>query len=147
MHLDAVRPLILVIEHGYAGRSSAGACEEQLLGGEVGVHVAVKIQVVARQVGEDGSVEVETVDAAEGEGVRGHLHGDVRPAGAFQLGEQAQKVERFRGGVDGFQDAARQVVFDCPDHGGGFSAGAEYRIDEVRRSEEHTSELQSLRHL
>src|ERR1019366_8770205 len=52
--------------------------------------------------------------------------------GAFQLGEQTQKVERFRGGVDGFQDAAGQVVFDCPDHGGGFSAGAEHRIDEVR---------------
>src|SRR5664280_1508987 len=95
MHLDAARPLIVAIEHGVARRGSAGAGEEQLLGGEVSFHIAMKIEMVARQVGENRGVEVETVNAAEREGVGGDLHGDVRAAGAFQLAQQTQKVERF----------------------------------------------------
>ena len=91
----------------------------------------MKIQVVACQVGEDGGVEIETVDAAQGECVRRDLHGDVSAAGAFQPGEQTQEIERFRGGIDGFEDAAGQMVFDCPDHGGGLAGRAEHRIDEV----------------
>ena len=78
-------------------------------------------------------VEVETVDAAEREGVGGNLHGDVSTAYAFEFREQAQKIERFRGSVDGFEDAASQVVLDGADHGGSFATGAEDGIDEVRR--------------
>ena len=50
----------------------------------------MKIQVVARQVGEYGGVEFETVDPAERQGVRRNLHRDVRATGAFQFGEQTQ---------------------------------------------------------
>src|ERR1017187_9315281 len=89
--------------------------------------------MVARQVGEDGGVEVETVDAAQRQGVGGDLHGDVRAAGAFQLAEQTQKIERLRSGIGGFQDAAGQVVLDGADHGGGFAGGAKYGIDQVCR--------------
>ena len=62
-----------------------------------------------------------------------NLHRDVRAARAFQLGEQTQKIERFRRGVDGFEDAARQVILDGADHGGGLAGGAEHGIDQVRR--------------
>ena len=80
--------------------------------------------MVARQIGEDGGVEVEPVDAAECQRVRGNLHRDVRAARLFQFREQAQQVERFRRGVDGFEDAARQVILDGADHRGGIAAAA-----------------------
>ena len=132
MHFDAARPLVVAIEHGVARRRAAGAFEEQLLGGEVGFHVAVKIQMVARQVGEDGGVEVEAVDAAQCQGVGGDLHGDVRAARAFQFGEQAQQIERFRRRVDRLEHAAGQVILDGADHRGGLAGGAQHRIDQVR---------------
>ena len=56
----------------------------------------------------------------------------MRAARVFKLGKHAQKIERFRSGVDGFENAAGQVIFDGTDHRGGFAAGAKHRIDEVR---------------
>ena len=66
----------------YFGGGAAGAFEKQLLGGEVALHVAMEIQMIARQVGEDRGVEVEAVHAAQRQGVGGDFHGDVRAAGA-----------------------------------------------------------------
>ena len=59
--------------------------EEAALGGEVRLHVAVEVEVIARQVGEDAGGKPQAVGAAQRQRVRRHLH----HAGAAAFGQHA----------------------------------------------------------
>ncbi len=63
-------PLVVAIDYRIARRRTAGAGEQQLLGRKVIVHRGVEVQMVLREVGEDGSVKLQAVDATQREGVR-----------------------------------------------------------------------------
>ncbi len=122
---------VVAVEHGEARRRTAGALEQALLGGEIRFHGAVKIQVVAGQVGEDRGVEGQAVHASQLQRVRRDFHGDVGPAFRFQFGEQPHQVERFRSGIGRRQDTAGQVILDGPDKRRGGAGGAQHGVDQV----------------
>ena len=132
MHLELAGVGVVAVEHGIGRGRAAGAFEQLLLGREVGLHGEMKIEMIAGEVGEDGGVKLQAVDAAEGERVGGHLHGGVSAALLAQLREEAYQLERFGRGIDGLEDAARQVILDGADEGGGVAGGAQHRIDQVR---------------
>ena len=50
---------IVRIDHGDARRRVDRAVEEQSLGGEVVLHGLVIVEMVAREVGEDGHIELD----------------------------------------------------------------------------------------
>src|ERR1035438_8408248 len=129
----AAAPFVIAVQHGPSGRPRDGAGEQQLLGGEIILHGVMEIQVVAREIGEDGRVESQAVNAAQRQGVRRHFHDCMRAARGFQFCEETVQVERFRRGVDGRQDAPGQMVLDGPDQRGGFAGGAQNGIDQIRR--------------
>ena len=72
----------------------------------------MKVEVVAGQIGPDGDVELETVDALQAEGVGGDLHDCHLPPAVGELGEQQRQVGRLRCGANGTLAAARQRVRD-----------------------------------
>ncbi len=78
-------------------RSRGG--EERRLRLEVVLHRPVEVQVILREVGEDGGIEDQSVDSAEGERMARHLHGDrVNPPLAHGS-EQCVQVGRLRRGA------------------------------------------------
>ena len=70
---------------GLARGDGAGALldKERPLGGEVGLHVAMEIEVVRRQVGEAGEVEMDAAHPPQRKAVARDLHDD-RPGAAGQ---------------------------------------------------------------
>ena len=127
---NRLRELVVAIEHGERRRRRAGAFEQLLLGREVGFHRAVKIQVIAREIGEDGGVEAQAVHAPQLQRVRGDLHGGVGAAKLLEFGEEPHEIERFRRGVDGRQYAIRQMIFDGSDQRRSVTRGAQNGIDQ-----------------
>ena len=81
-----------------AGRG-AQQVAEPLLGGEVVLHVAVEVQVVAGQIGPHGDIEPEAGDALHHQPGGGHLHDGDGAAALLQLGEQRRQLGRLEGGV------------------------------------------------
>jgi len=69
VEFDAARVFVVAVEHGKRGRWRACAGKQQLFRGEIGVHGAVEIQVVAGQVGEDRGVEVQAIHPAQRQGM------------------------------------------------------------------------------
>ena len=61
--------LIIEVDDGELGRRSARTLEEGRLGLEVGIHGAVKVEVIAREVSEDDGVKLKPVDASQRERV------------------------------------------------------------------------------
>ena len=100
------------------GRIRTQPREEPGLRGRVGRHVAVVVEMVAREVGEDRDVEVDVRDPALVERVAGGLHHDPLAPGLREIPEQAcerdsaRRGERRRGrpdpvvGLDGPDEAA-----------------------------------------
>src|SRR6185295_3256912 len=80
--------LVLEVDHRLAARLEA--LEQPGLGGEVGRHVRMKIQVVARQVGEHRGVEARAVDPTLLESVGRDLH---RDGGGSRRAHRAQRAE------------------------------------------------------
>ena len=70
--------------------------EQPPLGGEVLLHVAVEVEVVARQVGEDAGGEAQVVDAPQRQRVRRHLHHAGAAAVGHHLAQHPLQLGRFR---------------------------------------------------
>ena len=66
------------------------------LGGEVRLHRAVIVEMIAREVGEDARREGEAVEPALVEAVRRCLHRDGSASAIAQRGERRLKVDRVR---------------------------------------------------
>ncbi len=107
--------------------------EEALLGLVVGLHVAVKIEMVARQVREDGDVEAAALHAVERERVGGDLHRrGARPV-RDHLGQQLLDQRRFRRGAVRLDAAAPRAIADRPEKPGGAVPPREDRLEQRRR--------------
>ncbi len=107
--------------------------EQDPLGREVRVHVAVEVEVVAGEVREDRDLELEAVDALEGERVRGDLEDGAAAAGVHHLAEERLQVGGLGRRAHGLGDAVAHAVLDRADEAARLAGRAHGRVDEVGR--------------
>src|SRR5205823_11754593 len=91
---------VVSIDHAALRRWRARAVEQQLLGIRIVLHVAMEIEMVASEVGENGNLERNAPYPALLEGVRGDFHDRVpRPPGTklfvSRLGKHRIQLQRF----------------------------------------------------
>ena len=124
---------VVHIDDARARGARAGAFEQAALGGEVLLEGLVKIEMVAREIGEDGGGEPATPQAIQRQRVRtGFQHG-VRAAGVNDLGEKALQVQRFRRGGGGRTRCSRRAIDDGAEEAALVAGGAHDRIDQEAR--------------
>ena len=82
---------------------------------EIILHRAVKIEMVLRQVRENGDVPFDAACPFLGQRMRRDFHGGSATAGIDNLGEQLLHVERFRGRAGGWNNALANLVLDGAD--------------------------------
>ena len=70
---------IVDIDDAASERSGAGAFKQAALGCEIVLHRVVKIEMIARQIGEDGSRKAATPQTIERQGVRTAFQNRVVP--------------------------------------------------------------------
>lgn len=108
----------------------AEAFEESCFSGGVGGHVAVIVEVILSEVGEDGDVWVEVVGALLVEGVRGGFVDAGFAGGVADAGEEAREVDGAGGGEGGGFAVADEVVVDGAEQAGGDASGLEEVLEE-----------------
>ena len=118
------------VEHGDARGGIHGAVEEKAFGGEVLFHRAVVVEMVAREVGEDGDVEWDASSAALVERVAGNFGDEFGGAAADALGHEFKEIARLGRGVERGADFAGDVIFDGADEDGFAGGGVEERFGE-----------------
>jgi hypothetical protein len=107
--------------------------EEAPLGGEIGVEVAVKVEVVMRQVGEDGGGEAHAGHAILLQGVRGDLHGDGIATRLRAARQQGVKGFRGRRRQAGREDFLADLVADGAQRDDLAPGGAQHRGHQQHR--------------
>src|SRR5436190_15931474 len=85
--------------------------EQALLGFEVRLEAAVKVEMVAGQVREDGRVESEPADAFLDQGVRGNLESRMSHVLVDHFLQQLLQIERFGRGQRGTLRSSRDSCF------------------------------------
>ena len=120
------------------GRFQAGPVEQLDLGGLVGGHVAVVIEMVARQIGKHGDVEMHAGRAFLVQADRRHFDGDGLRAGVAHGGQFARQQHGVRRGIAGDVEcdlAARlaQAHAQGPDDGRRFTE-ARQRLRQPQRA-------------
>ena len=117
-----MHPLDIVeIEHRVL---QARRFEQALFRACVTLHVAVIVEVVAREIGEKRRPESDAVDASLIQADRSDLHRHaLRPLGK-EPRERAMQQDGVRGGVDPGIERAREARAERPDHRGLRAAGA-----------------------
>ena len=96
--------------------------QQPRLGGAVGLHRAVIVQMVARQVGENRRVEAHAVDAPLVEGVRGDFHAHALGAQRAQLRQLTLQRDGIGGRVQRRGDLRRAAKAEGADIGCGTPA-------------------------
>ena len=129
---ELVAPRVVEVEHRVAVLAQVGV-EEQALGREVGVHVAVEIEVVAGEVGEDRDLEAAPEDALQAQGVRGHLEHAVGAARVDHLLEEMLEIRGFGSGADGFLHAVGDPVLHRAQEAHRARSRAQHGVYEVGR--------------
>ena len=95
--------------------------EQPRLGGRVGLHGAVVVEMVAREVGERGGVEAHAIDARLVQRMRGHFHATHSAPQRAQLRELPLHGDGIGGGVQRrrqLRRAARSPACRCRPPGG-----------------------------
>ena len=120
---QALAHRVVQVDHGVL---QARPVEQDGLGGFVIRFVAVVVQVVARQVGEDRHVEMHAVEAALVQADGGRFDGQRHGAVGMHLLQLACQQHRVRRGVAGFVElhfatGAEHAHAQRADHGGGFA--------------------------
>ena len=105
--------------------------EQRRLGPEVVLQVGVEVEVVLRQVGEDGHVEAGPRHPAQAERVARHLHRGGRHAALHHDREQRLQVGRFRGGQRAGQPLRPDPEFDPADQAGQVPGRAQPGLEQV----------------
>jgi hypothetical protein len=122
---------IVMVQNRPARSRPLGRSKEYALGCRVLFHCPVKIQMIASQVSEHRGVKMNTVHARQRQGVRGHLHGELRAAALFELGRQPDHVQRLGRRVHGLAKLTRKAVLDGADHRGDAAGVPQDRVDQV----------------
>ncbi len=125
---------VVHVHHRGPARLRAGGQprEEPGLRVAIGVDRLVEVEVVLSEVGEDGHVELDAVDAREGQRVRGHLHRHAAHAGLDHPREERLQLERFRRGLSRVLRLRAHPVLDGADHPGGPAVRAQQRLHQQR---------------
>ena len=89
--------------------------EQPFLGGAVGSHRTVIVQMVAGQIGEYGGAERHAIDTELVQPVAGHFHGDHMRALAAEIRQCALHRHRVRRGVGSVGQGAEKAVADRTD--------------------------------
>ena len=114
-------------------RRGAAHVEQQRLGGEVRLHVAVVIQMVLRQIREGRRGEAHAANTMLIQGVRRDLHRTCRVACVDHAPKISVEINRLRrGALRGFDDAT-DAALDCPQQARRMPRGRQDCVLEVRR--------------
>ena len=105
--------LIVKIDHCAA---QARPREEPLLGRRVGFHASVVIEVVTREVGEDGDIDTRAVQAPLLDADRTRLEGTGRCTLIGEAGEQTHQGGRLGGREPGLDETAGEAGAQRADH-------------------------------
>ena len=105
--------LVVAIDDGRA--RVRDLVEQDSLRGEVAVEILMKIEVVAREIREDGGRELDAVRSLQRERVRRHLHHRVVHAGIDHLREPFVQHDRIGRRPIGGQFFFAGAIFDCAD--------------------------------
>ena len=108
MHACGERAAERIVDVDHRG-VEPGPCEQALLGRAVGLHRAVVVEMIAREIGEHREIERDRVDAALVERVRGHFHRDVARAFVAERREQTLHRDRIRRRARAFDDVADEA--------------------------------------
>ena len=120
-----------VVVDGHDGGAGAFRREQPGLGLEVLLHGPVQVQVVLGEVREAGDVEHHAVDAVEGHGVRGNLHGGgIEPAFAHER-QQGVHIRGFGRGQQARDRLAAGQDLNRPDQPGPLAQRPQQGIDEI----------------
>ena len=121
---------VIGIEDRGARGFGAAAFEQKPLGAEVIVHGAVVVEMIAREVGEDGDVEGDSEYALLREGVRGDFHYAFGDAEGESLGEELIELKGLGRGVGRGKNFAGDMIFDGADENGFAGGGVEDGFDD-----------------
>jgi hypothetical protein len=122
--------LVVLVDDG--ARWAGDLREEDLLGREVVLEVLVKVEVVAREVRENGRGEPHTVGPLQSQRVRGDLHDGVLDAGIGHLGKPLLQDDGVGRGAVGHEALVAGAVFDRADQPRRLAAGVEDRFNHAR---------------
>ena len=121
---------IVRIDHRDARRRIHRSIEEQALGGEIVFHRLVVIEMVAREVGEDGNVKRNSDHAALVEGVARDLGDELFRAARNTFRHHLEQIARFGRGVNRGASLTGDVAFNGADENAGTRGRVEERFGE-----------------
>ncbi len=107
--------------------------EEDPLGAIVVLEIFVEVEVVLREVREDGPGEADAERPPERERVRRHFHHGVPHAGIDHLREPLLQHDGVGRGAVGDEPLVAGAVLDRPDESDRTACGVEDRLDHLRR--------------
>ncbi len=112
------RRVVGIEDHPGRGRGGVAGRKKRPLGGGVGFHSLVEVEMVAGEVGKNGGMEMDSENARQRQGMRGYLHRQVPPAELVKLGRQADYIERFGRRIGRLARLGAETVLDGTDHRG-----------------------------
>jgi len=119
-HVDLAAVGVVGVHHAAASLFIAvfKELEEPLLGVEIMFKIMVKIEVVPRQVGEHGGVEIDVIGPPQFQGVGRNLHDDGVDTVLHHTVQDLLEVPRFRGRVRRRHLPSAPPVIDGADNAG-----------------------------
>ena len=124
--------LVVHVDDRSARAFAEAPVEESPLGGEVVLHRAVIVEVVARQVREGRDLVAQRITATKVERLRRRLHHGHAAAALDGATQKSLDIARLRRRVQSFGALARDAVFDRADEGRPLASGFSNRRDEIR---------------
>ena len=113
-----------------AWRGHQAAVEKFSLRRKVVLHRAVKIEVVASEVGKDGHIKGQAVNTALGEGVRGDFHYCLGGSGVRAIAKELEQIARLGGSVGRIASCAHHVILDGADQNGLAACVIQHRVEQ-----------------
>ncbi len=111
----------------------AGPREEAFLRDAIGVHRAVVVEVIAREIREHREIERDRVDAALVERVRGDFHRDMRRAPVAERREKALHRDRIGRRARAGDDFAGEAGAERADRRDGMAGAMQRLCEQVHR--------------
>ena len=129
--LDEALPVfIFYVDDAGARRLRSRALKENCLGGEILFHRAVVVEMIAREIGKDGDVEGNAVNALLLERMGGDFHHRFGAAAFKRAREELIQFKRFGRGVRGGKALVLDAIFDGADQCGLTRCRAQHGIQQ-----------------